>query len=213
MRKRMKNEDDVSTLLTTPAVPPAWVVKLMPPGYENRLAEIQRLVAELRAMDRFSSLLLDTGPGLEAAVRDLFAGMKFDLDAVPTAATSQVPVKLDTKRRLLLCVADTGGTLEKKDPALEHAFKLLTQVARPEDRVGLVVQGDTTLPPGERPDPVAPDALALLERLGVNVLTGAVLFALWSLSLHDQVRARAAVDKIHAHNGGLCPAPSPAPRP
>jgi hypothetical protein len=195
-----------------PTTLPDWVVSLMPAGYENRLAEIQRLAAELRTMDRFGALLLDVGSPLESAVRDLFAAMKFEVDAAAAPGSCQLGVKLDAKRRLLVHVAETRGTIAKQDPALERVFQMLTRMAGSTDRVILVAAGDTSLPPAERPDPVAQEAIDLLERLGVNVASSSTLFTLWSMSLQDVQRARSYVDKMHAQNGGLCPAPTPAPR-
>lgn len=184
---------------------PDWVVALMPPGYANRLAEIQRLTAELRAMDRFASLLLETGPSLEATTREAFAAMRFEVE---TAAGGHISVKLDQRRRLLVHAAETAGTLAKKDPALERAFQLITQVAGKDDRVVILAAGDTSAPPADRPTPVTPEALELLERLGVNVVATPTLFALWSVSLQDQGRARTYLERLHGQNGGLAPTPT-----
>ena len=44
----------------------------MPPGFQNRVAEIQRLMSDLHEMGQFGSLLYQVGPELGEAVRRVF---------------------------------------------------------------------------------------------------------------------------------------------
>src|SRR5690348_16535449 len=60
------------TRTETPARPraavgslPDWAIKEMPSGYQTRLAEIERLSADIREMDRFARLLCEAGEPLE----------------------------------------------------------------------------------------------------------------------------------------------------
>ena len=65
------------------AIPgPEWVVAEMPAGYQNRVAEIQRLMSDLQEMGQFGSLLYQVGPELGESVRWVFAAMKFKADTL-----------------------------------------------------------------------------------------------------------------------------------
>ncbi|MCC7010525.1 MAG: hypothetical protein IT184_17080 [Acidobacteria bacterium] len=190
------------------AAPPAWVVDQMPPGYRTRLSEIERLAGELREMDRFARLLWEVGGPLEDAVRDAFAAMKLEIDPVPPPGTRRVAVRLKHGRRLLVEVADADGRIQKKSPAVARVFQLVQEVAGHNDRVVLVATSDAERRPTDRPDPVDADALALLERLGVNVMSGPAMFAFWSLWLQDADRARKYLDRLHEQDGGVFQAPT-----
>jgi hypothetical protein len=186
---------------------PEWVVDDMPPGYRTRLAEIERLSVELRAMDEFARLLWDIGEPLERAVRDVFQGLKLEPEFL-TTNDSQVIVRLDGGRRLLLHVTAAERTIEKSSPALEQVFHLVHKFAGEADRVVLVANVDRLRRPADRADALAPDALALLKRLGANFLPATHLFALWGVALQDVPRARTYVDRLHAQDGGPFPAPT-----
>ena len=62
---------------------PDWVAAEMPPGYHTRLGEIERLSADLRAMDPFGRLLWAAGRPLAEAVRDAFLALKFEAEFAP----------------------------------------------------------------------------------------------------------------------------------
>lgn len=199
----------MSTLTTDPAgSPPDWVIRQMPPGYRTRLGEIERLVGELRDMDRFARLLWEVGVPLEEAVRDTFAAMKLDIEPSPAAGTRQIAVRLKGGRRLIVEVADADAVVQKKGAAVERVFHLLQKVAGDSDRVVLIATCGTDRPPAERPALVDPDALSLLKRLGVNVMSGPTMFALWSVALQDPERARTYIERLHEQDGGLYQPPS-----
>jgi hypothetical protein len=181
---------------------PDWLPGLMPPGYQTRFAEIQRLTAELEGMDRMGRLLWQGGTALQELVRDVFLALKLDAELHP-GATPQLVVKLDSKRRLLLQVIAGDVALEKRHPELAAAFQILHQTAGDEDRVVLIVGPHRHLPPASRPDPLAADALTLVTRMGVNVVTTTTLFSLWNLSMQDQPRGRALAERLHSQDGGL----------
>jgi hypothetical protein len=187
---------------------PEWLAGDMPPGYQNRLAEIERLSNELRAMDQFGRLMWDIGDPLERAVREVFQSLRLEPEPRLTAETSQVVVRLEGHRRLLLHVSDAESTIQKMSPALEHVFHLVHKHAGDHDRVVLVANVDRLRRPAERSESLAPDALALLKRLGANFLPTAHLFALWTVGLQDARRAHTYLDRLHAQDGGPVAAPA-----
>src|SRR5436309_5696145 len=125
---------------------PEWVRAEMPPGYQNRLEEIERLSADLETMGRFGRLLWQTGPPLSEAVLDVFKALKFEGGSLPGQFSSAVAVKVDGQRRLLLHVSATEQIVEKKSPELAHVFQLLHEIADDGDRVVLVTNSE----PGTR---------------------------------------------------------------
>jgi hypothetical protein len=187
---------------TYPAVAgiPDWVVEEMPPGYQTRLLEIERLSADLQAMDGIGCILWKTGDVLRNAVGTLFAALKCEVD--PTSGDAgAIAVGLGGSRRLLLVVSGGGSPIEKTNEELARSFQAM-QFAGANDRVVLVVNNHPATPPADRPDPILPDALDVLQRMGVDVLTTVTLFRLWRLSLEDQPKARKALDCLHAQDGG-----------
>lgn len=179
---------------------PEWLGAEMPPGYQTRLLEIQRLSADLHAMERIGRVLWETGEPLREAVGAVFGALKCEVDATPGAATP-LAVKLGDARRLLLHVSAAASPVQKTDEELAQAFQAV-QFAAADQRVVFVANTDPSAPPTGRPDPVLPDALDVLERMGVNVMTATTLFRLWRLSLEDQQKARQALDRLHAQDGG-----------
>jgi hypothetical protein len=187
---------------------PEWLAGDMPAGYRNRLAEIERLAAELRAMDQFGRLLWDIGDPLQQAVSEVFHSLRLEPESFLTSETSQVIVRLDGHRRLLLHISDAESTIQKVSPALEHVFHLVHKSAGDNDRVVLVANVDRLRRPAERSESLAPEALALLKRLGANFLPASHLFALWTVGLQDGQRARIYLDRLHAQDGGPVAAPA-----
>lgn len=171
----------------------------MPPGYQNRVAEIQRLVADLEEMGRFGRLLWQVGPELNNVVRDVFAGLKFETELVESPSASGVAVRLEGKRRLLFHASAATETIQKKSAELAHVFQMLHEVAEDSDRVVLVTNCDPDVRPSDRADPLTPEALAFLVRMGASHLPATTLFTLWKLSLQNPDRARAQVDRLYAH--------------
>jgi hypothetical protein len=195
-------QEDVVTPRSTVAAAqvPDWVAAEMPPGYQTRLAEIERLAAELREMDAIGRVLYQTGEPLHEGVRALFGALKCEGEPTPEAPWS-LAVKLDGSRRLLVYVPGNGMPLQKSSEALTHAFQLV-QVAGDRDRVVIVASNDPETPPAQRPDPVRPDAMQVLQRMGVNVATTGALVGLWRLSFSDPQRVRTLLDRLHAQDGG-----------
>jgi hypothetical protein len=189
---------------------PDWVIAEMPPGYQNRVIEIQRLSEEIRSMDRFGCLLWRVGDELTEAVRDAFVALGFEAERTQGSTVASVTVKLDAHRRLLLHLSATNDIIQKKSTELAHVFQLLHEVAEDVDRVVLVTNSHPRARPEDRPESIEPEALNLLRRLGANVLPGPTLFSLWTLSLQDRDRARAYVGRWHEQDGGTLQLPTVA---
>jgi len=190
------------TASTAPVVAgaPGWMVGEMPPGYQTRLLEIERLSADLHAMDGIGCVLWETGDALADAVGALFAALKCEADPAP-GDQGAIAVGLGGSRRLLLVVSGGGSPIQKTNEELARSFQAL-QFAGANDRVVLVANSHPAAPPEDRPEPILPDALGVLQRMGVNVLTTVTLFRLWRLSLEDQQKVRKALDCLHAQDGG-----------
>lgn len=185
---------------------PEWMAAEMPPGYQTRLLELQRLSADLHAMDRIGRVLWETGEPLRDAVGALFGALKCKVDVTPGTA-GPIAVKLGESRGLLFLVSNAANPIQKTNEELAQAFQAV-QFATVDDRVVFVANNDPATPPASRPDPVLPDALGVLHRMGVDVVTTATLFRLWRLSLEDQQKARQALERLHAQDGGPFVIPS-----
>lgn len=190
----------MTELLTDPG--PEWVVAEMPAGYQNRLSEIQRLMADLQVMGQFARLLRAVGPPLGEAVRDVFTALKFDTDLVDTSSWPTVTVRMEGKRRLLLIPSASTEAIQKKSPEVAQVFQTLQDVAEDADRVVLVTNVHPDTRPSDRPDALAADALAFVVRMGATHLTAPTLFNLWKVSLQALDRARAQVERLHGHEPG-----------
>src|SRR5205823_4232368 len=94
----------------TPSAPD-WLAAEMPPGYRNRLEEMERLARDLEAMARFGRLLCAVGPELRDAVYDAFAALEFDVSPV----RNDIIVSLDSRRRLLVHVSASVRPIKRRD--------------------------------------------------------------------------------------------------
>jgi len=189
---------------------PDWVVADMPSGYHNRLAEIQRLTADLQSMGKFGQLLTGTGSALGDIVRDLFASLHMEASLLEGVGATGVTVRLQGRGRLLLHVSADADPVQKKSPEVAHVFQMLHELAEEQDRVVLVTNIDPATRPGERRQPLTDEATSFLRRLGVTHVTAPMLFALWKLSLPEPERAREQVQRLHGHEGGTFELPASA---
>jgi hypothetical protein len=190
-----------SSIDSSSAKAPNWLVSQMPPGYQTRFAEIQRLSEEIQGMDRLGRLLWDTGPALREAIRQVFIALKFEVEPA-VASAGRITVKVDAKRRLLLHLSESDRTIEKKDDDVKQVFHMLHEVAGEGDRVVFVSNANRTIAPTSRPPAITPEALAFISRMGANFTTTPTLFAVWNLSMQDPNRARAQVERLHGQDGG-----------
>jgi hypothetical protein len=151
-------------------------------------------------MDRFGRLLWQVGDELNEAVREAFAVLGYEAELLADPAS--VRVTLGGRRRLLLCASSSKGVIQKKSAEVGHVFQMVHTIAEESDRVVLVTNSDPTIRPADRPDAMGPEALTLLSKLGVNILQGPALFALWMLALESKDRAMAQVERLHGQDGG-----------
>ena len=182
---------------------PDWLAAEMPPGYRNRLEEIQRLSREIEEFDRFGRLLCTVGPELGDAVRETLVALNCDVTPASGSNGSAIVVKLDGMKRLLLLVSASKDTIRRRSDDLAHVFQMLHQIAGNGDRVVLVANNSPSIRPSDRGDGVDAEAVGMLKRLGANYVSAPTLFALWSTSLQSRDRARAVLDSLHAQDGGV----------
>jgi hypothetical protein len=188
---------------------PDWVIAEMPPGYANRLEEIQRLAADLEGMARFGRLLTGEGPALGEAIRDVFAALGCEVELVAAPEAVRVFARLEGQGRLLMHLA-ANRKVEKKGPEVAGVFQLLQEVATDRDHVVLVTNRDGAKPPAERSEAITPDAVAFLVRLGVSQVQAPMFFTLWKVLLQDVGQARQYAQRLHRHEGGAFELPSSA---
>ncbi len=192
-------------------MPPTWFVDQMPPGYRNRIEEIERLTKELGTMDQFGRLLWQSGVGLNRAVSDAFAALKLEI-ITPASSEGFFAAKLDAGRRFVVYVSSASDVLQKRSAELADVFKILHEFAQESDRVIVVANCHPDIAPEERDDAATPEALTLLTRLGAILLPAPTLFALWKTSLNDGDRARRYIDRLHEQDGGAAPPLLPTAR-
>jgi hypothetical protein len=156
-------------------------------------------------MDRFGRIMLETGPRLAQSVGALFADLKYEV--APLSDASTVAVKLEGKRRLLMCASQDSVSIGRKSPDVARAFSAV-QDAEPTDRVVLVANVEPMTPPASRADAVTADGLEVLQRLGVNIVTGPLLFQIWTFGVQEASRAQKCVDRLHAQDGGVYSLPN-----
>lgn len=193
-------------------ITPGWVTAEMPPGYQNRVAEIQRLVADLEVMGRFGRLLWGSGSVLTEAVRDAFLAMKIEAHIEEPFSKPAVGIKLDATRRLILYVSAAKQPVQKKSADLAHAFRLLHEVADDANRVVVLLNTEPDTAVADRAPALSADAAAFLQRMGVSAMSAATLFGLWKLSLQDATRARTHIERLYAQDGGVFEVTSSIPK-
>lgn len=182
---------------------PNWLAGEMPPGYQTRLAEIERLSRDLETMGRFGGLLWQVGPDLHRLVQEAFVAFKFEVGAVPGGDATSLMVTLNNNHRLLLHVSSSQSPIKKKSDEVAQVFKLVHETAEERDRVVLVSNNDPDVAPPGRPEGLDAEALNLLSRLGANFVSGPTLFGLWTLSLQAPDRVRAQIEKLQGQDGGV----------
>ena len=157
---------------------PDWVIAEMPPGYQNRVVEIQRLSEEIRSMDRFGALALagcETS-GAEACTMRCRTWVRSRADTgfngrirngqagcapSPVAPFAPRPTTSFRRRALSSRTSSSCCTRWLRTSIAWSSLPTATRRARPEDR----------------PESIEPEALNLLRRLGANVLPGPTLFS------------------------------------
>lgn len=187
-------------ILPAAASAPEWFLEEMPPGYQTRVAEIDRLMAEIRAMDQIGRVLWESGPALAASAREVFVALKCDAQLM--AAPTDLAVTIDAKRRLLIHVSEGDGAIQKKSVEMARVFQMLHEVADDHDRVLLMGNTDRLTRPVDRAEPMTAEAGGFLQRMGANFLSAPTLFKLWMVSQQDPKRARTHLERLHSQDGG-----------
>ena len=187
---------------------PEWLPAEMPPGYRNRLEEMQRLSRDLEEMDRFGLLLYAVGDELAEAVHQVLVAIGLDAASATGARGSAIDVTLDASRRLLVLVSASTRPIDRRSEDLAAVFQILHERAGQADRVVLVSNTDPAIRPADRPEGMTAEALNLLTRLGANHLPAPTLFGIWSRAHQDRALARTCVDRLHAQDGGAFAMPA-----
>jgi len=185
---------------------PDWVVAEMPPGYQNRVAEIQRLAADLESMGRFGRLLTETGARLGETVRDVLASLQYDATLTVDGNVTTVVAPLD-RGRIYMHIASDGQLIQKKSPEIARVFQLL-QASDDRDHIVLITNAEPDRRPADRGQALSAEAAGFITRMGASHLAATILFALWKLSLEEPDRAREQVVRLHAHEGGVFELPA-----
>ena len=183
---------------------PAWVVEELPPEYGEIARKIAKLREEAHSYEKFAEVLWRRGQPLKLGVRDVFAALGFKTDLSNEAASYDLVVALDPQRRLLVEVLAGVSPFDKKSPDITRALRAIQEDAGPGDRVVFVANIPCDKPVAMRQEvPAAPDALRLIQGLGVNLVATSTLFGFWRYSLQDLAGARTSVDRLHALDGGI----------
>src|SRR5262245_32569915 len=165
---------------------PDWVAAEMPPRYIEIAGRLAVLKQEAREFERVGEVLWQTGSALTRGIRDLFTALQFETEMIGHGSNYDLAVRMDGGRRLLVEVVGGTGAITKKSPQIAQALRAIQEDAGEKDRVVLVGNAFCEKPPAARKeDPVAPDALRLIQGLGANFVTTATLFGIWRYSLQN----------------------------
>jgi len=183
---------------------PGWVTGELPEQYGELAAKIQALKDEAQKYEKIAAVLWQTGPPLVQAVRDLFTALQFEAELTEGGRSYDMAVSLDGGRRLLVDVVGGPDGLTRKSPEIAQVLRALQEDAGDKDRVVVVANthSDTPLPKRQQ-EPVAADALRLIQGLGANLIATPTLFGIWRYSLKDLPGARGSVARLHSLDGGI----------
>ncbi len=183
---------------------PEWVSAEMPPRYIEIAGRLAVLRQEAREFERIGEVLWQTGQPLAHAVRDLFSALQFEAELTDGGANYDLVVKLDDGGRLLAEIVGSSGPVTKKSPQITQVFRAIQEDVTQHDRVVVVANVDCDTPLAARKqDPVAADALRLIQGLGANFVTTTTLFGIWRFSLQNLEEARKSVLSLHNLDGGI----------
>jgi hypothetical protein len=191
---------------TTPVSkdPREWIKAELPPAYAEIADKIEALRKDAQKYEEIAGVLWQVGPPLAAGVRDIFTAMKFDASLVEHESGHSVRVSLGGDRRLIVEVAGSKETIDRKCPAFTELLRLLQNEATDQDRLVLALNAWCELPPDARKaDLITADALKLAQRVGANIIPTTTLFGIWRFSLTNLEGARQTVMKLYSHDGGF----------
>ena len=183
---------------------PDWVASEMPPRYIEIAGRLAVLRQEAREFERVGEVLWQTGSALTRAIRDLFTALQFETELTSRGTNYDLSVRTEGGRRLLVEVIGSPVAITKKSPEIAKALRAMQEDAGEKDRVVIVANAYCEKPPAARKeDPVAPDALRLIQGLGANFVTTATLFGIWRYSLQNLQEARKSVMNLQELDGGV----------
>jgi hypothetical protein len=181
---------------------PPWVTAELPPQYAELANKIAAIHAEARQYEDIAGVIWQTGKPLVACVGNLFAAMRFETE-MKDGASYDVCVHLDSSRRLLVVVTGGREAIQRKSPQIAQIVHTLQEDAGNQDRVVLAANAFCDTPVPSRQDPVAPDALRIIQGLGANFVATSTLLGLWKYGLTDTASAKKSVMRLHAQDGGI----------
>ena len=85
-------------------------------------------------------------------------------------ASYDVSVQVESGRRLLIVVVASREGIPRKSPQIGQLVRTLQEDAGPQDRIVLAANAFCETPVSSRQDPVAPDALRIIQGLGANFM-------------------------------------------
>jgi len=184
---------------------PGWVTGELPAQYGEIATKIKALQQEADKFEKVAAVLWQTGTPLVLAVRDLFRALDFKADVSESGATSyDLTVDIEGGKRLLVEVVGTQDAVTRKSPQINQILRTLQDDAGDKDRVVVVANAHCETPLAtRRQEPVASDALRIIQGLGANFITTPTLFGIWRYSLQDLAGARKSVVRLHGQDGGL----------
>jgi hypothetical protein len=183
---------------------PAWVTGELPAQYADLASQIERLQEDARKYENVAAVLWRTGMSLTLAVRDLFTALQYESELMENGACYDLRVHLDGGRCLLIEVVGSVDVIDRKSPHIAQILRALQEDAGPLDRVVVAANAHCETPlSSRRQEPVAADALRLIQGLGANFVATSTLFGIWRYSLKDLPGARKSVTNLHTQDGGL----------
>lgn len=191
---------------TTPASkdPREWIKAELPPAYAEIADKIEALRKDAQMYEEIAGVLWQVGKPLASGVRDIFVALKFDATVVEHELGQNVRVQLGGDKRLIVEVAGSKETIDRKCPAFTELLRLLQNEATDQDRLVLALNAWCELPPDARKSElITADALKLAQRVGANVIPTTTLFGIWRFSLTNLEGARQTVMKLYGHDGGF----------
>ena len=183
---------------------PGWITGELPPRYGELAAQIAALQVEARTYEDIAAVLWQTGGPLTHAVRQLFASLQMEAVPADPGANYDLCIYLDGGRRLLVAVAGSTDTIDRRAPVINRVLATLQLEAGEQDRVVVVSNAYCETPLAtRREEPVSADALKLIRGLGANVVASATLFGIWRYSFKDPQGAKKSLMNLHTQEGGI----------
>jgi hypothetical protein len=139
---------------------------------------------------------------LAAAVCEIFSRLKFEAALEDHDAGPIVRVNLGENRRLIVQVAGSSESIDRKSPVITAMLHLLQNEVGDRDRVVLALNSWCAVPLEARKDIATIDTVKLAQRVGANIVATSTLFGIWKYSFTDLDAARQSVIKLYAHDGG-----------